>query len=266
MSTTEPAARPRKPRYRATVKRVEPITPHIVRVTFTGEELGAFGWNGPAAHIKLMFPPPGQTELAMPGPDSPRPTMRTYTPRKFDPDTRELDVEFYVHGEGPASAWAAQATEGQSLIVAGPGRCYSIDNESPWYLLAGDESSIPAICTILEALPPSTEAHVFIEVADPAEERPLVTLAAASTLWLKRGDDPADAGKELEKTIRRIGLPEGPGRIYVACESGAVRRIRNHLLNERNFDRSRLVTRGYWKLGETDHPDHDYGEDAAPSR
>jgi NADPH-dependent ferric siderophore reductase len=265
MNATAPAAKPRKPRYRATVKHVERLTPHIIRITFSSEELGAFKWNGPAAHIKLMFPNPGEREVALPSPDGPRPIMRTYTPRRFDADARELDVEFYVHGDGPASAWAAQATEGQSLIVAGPGRSYAIDNESPWYLLAGDESSIPAIATILEELPPSTEAHVFIEVADPAEERPLITLAAATTMWLKRGDDPRAAGTELEATIKRIGLPTGPGRIYVACESGAMRRIRAHLLNERGVDRARLVTRGYWKLGETDHPDHDYGEDATPA-
>ena len=40
-----------------------------------------------------------------------------------------------------------------------------------------------------------------------------------------------------------------------------MRRIRHHLLLERNFNRAHLVTRGYWKLGETDHPDRDYGED-----
>jgi NADPH-dependent ferric siderophore reductase len=259
-STTLPqGGKPRKPRYPVTVKNVERLSPHMVRVTFTGEELGAFGWNGPAAHIKLMLPEPGQKEVPMPAPDGPRPTMRTYTPRRFDARTRELDVEFFVHGEGPASAWAEQAKVGQKLIIAGPGRCYSVDSAAPWFFIAGDETAIPAIATILEALPPSTEAHVLIEVADPAEERPLITLAKASITWLKRT---GDAGSELEAAIHQRGLPEGHGRIYIACESGAMRRIRKHLLQERGVDRERIVTRGYWKLGATDYPDHDYGEDA----
>jgi NADPH-dependent ferric siderophore reductase len=258
---TMPAGKPRKPRYRVTVKKVEPVSPHMVRVTFSGDELASFGPSGPASHIKLMFPKPGEAEIAMPDPEGPRPTMRTYTPRRFDPDAREIDVEFFVHGDGPASTWAAHAEEGQKLVLAGPGRSYAIDNESPWFILAGDETAIPAIATILEKLPPSTEAIVFVEVSDPAEERPLITLARASIQWIKRDPNPASAGTELETAIRHIGFPQGPGRIYVACEANAMRRIRKHIVQERGFDRSHLVTRGYWKLGSTDHPDGDYGED-----
>jgi len=258
-----PPGKPRKPRYRVTVQKVEPVSPHMVCVTFVGDELASFGWSGPASHIKLMFPKPGETELAMPDLDGPRPTMRTYTPRRFDAAARELDVEFFVHGDGPASTWASRATAGQNLILAGPGRSYAIDAHAPWFILAGDETAIPAIATILEDLPPSTEAHVFIEVLDATEERPLMTLAKASIHWLTKQDpDAAATGNELEAAIRHIGFPEGAGRIYVACEAGAMRRIRKHILQERNFDRSRLVTRGYWKLGSTDHPDGDYGDDA----
>jgi len=31
--------------------------------------------------------------------------------------------------------------------------------------------------------------------------------------------------------------------------------------DERGMDRQQLYTRGYWKLGAADHPDHDTGED-----
>ena len=206
MSATEQSvSKPRKPRYRVTVKKVETVSPHMVKVTFTGEELGAFGPSGVASHIKLMFPSPGQSEVSMPEPDGPRPTMRTYTPRRFNADSKEIDVEFFVHGVGPASAWAAQAAEGQKLVLAGPGRSYTVDPEANWHILAGDESAIPAIATILESLPPSTDAHVFIEVSDPAEERPLITLARASIQWLKRQDpSPAATGKELETAIQHM--------------------------------------------------------------
>jgi NADPH-dependent ferric siderophore reductase len=37
------------------VTRVARLSPHMVRVTFTGDDLGTFGWNGPAARIKLIF-------------------------------------------------------------------------------------------------------------------------------------------------------------------------------------------------------------------
>ena len=254
------AARARKPRYAVAVRRIARLSPRMVRVTFAGEELAGFLWSGPASHVKLIFAP----EARSAGGEPARPAMRTYTPRRFDRDARELDVEFVIHGEGPASAWAAQAAVGQRLTVAGPGRAYAVDPEADWYLLAGDDSAIPAVCTILEALPPAARKLVLLEVVDAAEERPLgIEAARCEVSWLARGPNPASAGRALEAAVRGAQLPAGPGRIYVACEADAMRRIRRHLLTERQFPRERLVTRGYWRLGETDHPDRDYGEDIA---
>ena len=55
----------------------------------------------------------------------------------------------------------------------------------------------------------------------------------------------------------------GVAGVWIACEATAVRRIRGTLLAGRGVDPTTLVTRGYWRLGEQNHPDHDYGEDAA---
>ena len=41
-----------------------------------------------------------------------------------------------------------------------------------------------------------------------------------------------------------------------------MRAIRRQLLGERDVALERLVTRGYWKLGESNHPDGDYATDA----
>jgi NADPH-dependent ferric siderophore reductase len=260
-----PEARPRKPRYDVEVLRIRALTPRMVRVTFGGEMLGGFEWNGPAAHIKLIFPTP-QAAAAAGTSAAPavRPTMRTYTPRRFDPRGPELDVDFVIHGEGPASSWAAQAAIGQRLTVAGPGRSYSIDREADWYLLVGDDTAIPALGTILEGLPAHIPATVLAEVVDRREEHPLTAPRShTSVRWLPRGPDPSAAGRPLEEALRGLQLPPGSGRVYVACEASAMRRIRSHLLHERDLPKAHLVTRGYWRLGETDHPDRDYGEDVA---
>jgi NADPH-dependent ferric siderophore reductase len=257
VSTTQP--KPRKPRYAAIVKRVERLTPRMLRITFTGDELVDFGWNGPAAHIKLIFAP--EDRGTEPGSEPPRPPMRTYTPRRFDREARELQVDFVLHGDGPASTWAAQAREGQRLSVAGPGRSYRVDPAADWYLLGGDDTAIPAICTILEVLPPAIPAHVLVEVTGTEEEQKLPARANVNVQWLHRGVDPAAAGRPLEAAVRAVEFPSGAIRAYVACEADAMRRIRRHLLQERGLDRAHIVTRGYWRRGEIDHPDRDYGED-----
>jgi NADPH-dependent ferric siderophore reductase len=257
------APRVRKPRFATTVRRVERLTPHMVRVTFAGEELAGFTWSGPASHVKLIFGSAGAPQSPQSGADT-RPTMRTYTPRRFDPASCELEVDFVIHGEGPASAWAAQARAGQALTIAGPGRSYAVAADAPWYLLAGDDTAIPAIETILRELPAASRALVLLEVIDAAEQHSLESgRAQVEIQWLPRGPDPQRAGRELEAAIRRLELPSGAGHIYVACEADAMRRIRRHLLTERQVPRAQLVTRGYWRLGETDHPDRDYGEDVA---
>ena len=121
---------PRKPRYAATVQRVQRLTPRMIRVVFGGPELAGFNWNGPAAHIKLIL---GATA----GDPEARPLSRTYTPRHFDAQRHELTVDFVLHGAGPASSWAAQAEVGQPMVVAGPGRCYVLDPQAQWLLVAG---------------------------------------------------------------------------------------------------------------------------------
>lgn len=237
------------------------LTPRMIRVTFAGEDLAGFAWSGPASHVKLIF---GAVSGEAPGSDAERPVLRTYTPRRFDPAAREIDVEFVIHGEGPASAWAEQAAVGQSLLIAGPGRSYSVDPTADWYVLAGDDTAIPAVATIVECLPPAMRVQVLLEVVDETEAKAFVPASAnVEVRWLARGPDPRDAGRKLEAAVRTLELASGAGRIYVACEADAMRRIRRHLIEERGFPRERLVTRGYWRLGEVDHPDRDYGEDVA---
>ena len=68
------------------------------RVTFGGSDLATFVWSGPAAHIKIIFPEPGLglDTVAMPEPDGPRAsTMRTYTPRRFDPAALRAHAETF---------------------------------------------------------------------------------------------------------------------------------------------------------------------------
>jgi NADPH-dependent ferric siderophore reductase len=247
--TEAPTGRPRKARYAATVQQVHRLTPRMIRIVFGGPALAAFNWNGPAAHIKLIF-----------GADSAeqRAPSRTYTPRHFDPATHQLTVDFVLHGEGPASTWAAQAQVGQPMLIAGPGRSYALDPQAQWLLIAGDESAIPAIATILEVVPPGVRTQVLLEVDDASDEYAIAPAQPHISLrWLHRR-----AGLNLADEVAAFHQPAGVGQVYVACEAEVMRGIRRHLLGERALPREWLTTRGYWKQGATDHPDRDYGEDA----
>src|SRR2546426_3121875 len=148
--STDKAPRRRSPPRRVVVARVQTLSPAMRRITLAGAELAGFAASAPASYVKLIFPEPGEREPVPPSPDGPRAmNMRTYTPRRFDAQALELDVDFVLHGVGPASNWAEQAQPGQPLLLMGPGPGYTTDPDTSSYLLIGDDSALPAIETIL---------------------------------------------------------------------------------------------------------------------
>jgi NADPH-dependent ferric siderophore reductase len=240
------------------VRRTEPVTPRLVRVTVGGDELEGLTVDLPAASIRLLLPPPGRTDLVMPAwngneflmPDGSRPVIRTLTLRRLDPEARTLDLEVVVHGGGELAAWATAARPGDTVAVSGPGRGYAIDPDATDHLLAGDETAIPAIGQLLEHLPAGRPVRVIVEVADPRARLPLPDRLRPDVTWL---DLPTGAppGALL---VDAVGAAEvGPGtRVWVAGEAAAVQRLRRRLVQERGVPRSQTEIRGYWRRGRAD--------------
>jgi NADPH-dependent ferric siderophore reductase len=259
--------RRRKPPQRAEVVSVSRLSPRLVSVLVAGDGLAGFAGAAPTSHLKVFLPGHGQDEPSLPEftPDGvvlpaggAPPVVRTYTPRRYDPASGALEIQFLLHGEGPASEWAERARPGDKLAVAGPGGRFSLDPVADHWWIAGDESAIPAIGTLLDALPETVDADVHIEVADSDDEIKLAGPGQAAVTWHRR--QPGGYGQELAAAARAASIPDG-ARVWVACESGAMRDIRRYFTRERGIPVGRLVTRGYWRLGEQNHPDHDYGED-----
>jgi NADPH-dependent ferric siderophore reductase len=247
---------------------VSRISPRLLSVLVTGDDLDVFAAAAPTSHLKVFLPAAGQGEPNLPeftpdgavfDEDAPRPTVRTYTPRRYDPAAKTLEIQFLLHGEGPASAWAEQAKPGDRLAVAGPGGRFSLEPAADHWWLAADESAIPAAGTLLDALPDAATVEAHIEVDGPDDEIDFGGPAKASVTWHHRRD-PGAFGAELIAAAREADIPDG-ARIWVACEASAMRDIRRYFTRERGIPAGRLVTRGYWRAGEQNHPDHDYGED-----
>lgn len=225
----------------------------MIRVTLGGDELAGFGGDGPDRRIKMFFPVPGQTQPAIPraasgGPVWPageaRPAIRTYTVRRFDADAGELDIDFVLHeGHGPAAAWARDAEPGCWVGVSEPGGRYEPDPTADFHLVIGDETALPAVATVLEALPAGVPALVFLEIADAGEEQALP--GSAQPHWVYRGH--RLAGEPLAEAVRAAQLPAGRGQAWLSGESGCVRDLRKHLLDERRLDRRAVYATGYWR-------------------
>lgn len=255
------------------------LTPRLVSIRVRGDDLSRFGDAAPTSHLKVMIPAPGQNEPTLPietpegrsWPEGePRPEMRTYTPRAYNAETGLLEIQFVLHGEGPASTWADAAKPGDRIGLRGPGGRFVLPTEPRAWWIAGDESAIPAIAQLLEALPDDAVAEVHIEVESAADEIPLGGPSDARIIWHHRHAHAAWSGALLAALDDRLAGSE-PGSeeaaasdthplYWIACEAGAVRSARKRLLDA-GVPTADIVTRGYWRLGETNHPDHDYGED-----
>ncbi|HET9772440.1 MAG TPA: siderophore-interacting protein [Acidimicrobiia bacterium] len=259
MSDTPPAAarvRREPPAYRqVTVRQVTELTPRLVRVTLTGPELKGLVVEQPAASVRLLLPSPGASELVMPTwngnefllSDGSRPAIRTLTPLRLDPEAPSLDVEIVVHDGGTLSAWALAANEGDEAALSGPGRGYPVDDNATAFLLAGDESALPAIGQLLEVLPDDTPVRALIEVADPAARLDLPAHPNATIEWLDLPDG-APPGDTIVTAVTAADLSDGT-RIWAAGEAAAMQRIRRLLLDDRGLPRSATWIRGYWKTG-----------------
>lgn len=239
--TEQPKRPPRRP---VTVSAVERTTPRSVRVTVRGE-LGDWPEPGPAAYMKIFLPETSAGAI-----------VRTYTVRHFDRDRGEVDIDIALHeGNGPTAQWATTVVPGAPLELSGLARStFTPAADGGDYLFAGDESALPAIATCLEALPASARATAIVEIADSAEQVPLTSAAAFEVTWLHRGN-----GSDLSETLAGLD-PARFSTTWIACEAGVMRTIRRSFLDA-GFPREALATRGYWKRGDANHPDHDTGDD-----
>ncbi len=260
--------KPRIPRHVEVVS-IERPAPRWVSMTFRGEQMEGFTVEAPTAHVKLFLPAEGETDVpAMTtgpdgrlawAPEAVPPAIRTYTPRRYEPAMHTLEVQFLLHGDGPASRWAERAEVGHGLVVVGPGGRFVMERQADRWWIAGDESALPAIGTLLEALPAGVEAEVHAEVADADAQLELPDRLHTHVTWHVRRAANA-FGAELLDAARDARTADGT-RFWVACEAGAMREIRRLLLDERQVPRTSMTTRGYWRAGQVDYPDHDYGED-----
>jgi len=199
-----------------TVTAVERLSPTFVRVELGAPALAEFGVDGPVLdqRIKLVFPNDAGELASFEGtdeswfatwldlPTAERGHMRTYTVREVRGEGVEtrLVVDFVLHVEegctGPGSSWAARAAVGDRLVTMAPRRGVPFGGiefapgAARQLLLAGDETAVPAICSILDDLPDGTVGTAFLEVPQAGDVLDVHCPVGMEVVWLPRDDAP----------------------------------------------------------------------------
>ncbi len=228
----------------------EALSPGFLRLTLGGPELHDFVSAGFDDHVKLILPQAGlarpnlpQMVDGRPHIEGERPTMRDYTPLRFDPAANTLLMDFAIHGSGPAAEWARTAPLGQWLGLAGPRGSLLIPDDLDWQWLLGDETAMPAIERRLAELPAGARALVRVQTADPADRREWSSAADVDLQWVDSLDDAVEA----------LDIPAGKGFIWAAGENRIMGRLRRQLTARPGADPRRMRIAAYWKQGEAGH-------------
>lgn len=248
--------KPPQPR-QASVVRTEQLSAHLVRVVLTGDKLKGFpeGWE--SAHIKLIFKRPDQDTLTLPelGPKGPvwpegqpRPDVRVFSVRSYDAATNELAIDFALHEQGVASAFARNAKPGDIVGVGGPaGYCPKLP-EADCYLFAGDLSAVSGMGGLLATLPDHAKGHAIVLAHSEADAFDMPHPPGIELQWLYDHNDPANSS-QLVDAVKALDLPHDGLQVWVAGENAMVVGIRDHLRQTRGLTPKEMYAVPFWKRG-----------------
>ncbi|HEY5787177.1 MAG TPA: siderophore-interacting protein [Microlunatus sp.] len=243
--------------YRADVREVVALTPHMIRIVFGGDDLRRFVSSGdPDERLVVVLPRAGQREAPAPVrqddgtldyPDENEPEMRSYTVRRVEPASGELVIDFVRHEGGAAATWAIQALVGDVVYLSPAGGWYKPPADATWQLLMADMTALPALGRILEELPEPQRALVLAEVTEPSDSQRIDSAADVTYTWLP-GTGNGHSRSRLLQALREIELPEGPGYIWFAGEAAESRAVRKYVRRELGWPTERFTILGYWRV------------------
>jgi NADPH-dependent ferric siderophore reductase len=254
------------------VLRVADVTPGMRRVTLGGPELKAhtaangfpvdeIHCDGFDDHCKFILrhpdlpadapaPAPTQNAGVLDWPHDDLAVNRSYTIRKWRPEAGEygeMDVDFVKHGVGPATRWAYAVQPGEDIQIAGPKACATQPEGADWLLIAGDETTLPAIGRWLEEMPADTRGQVFIEVDRDDHIQTIDHPAGVEITWLPRNGAEAGTTTALFDAITGCEWWDGTVFAWVAGETLTLVPIRRWLRREKGLAKEQVDVAGYWR-------------------
>jgi NADPH-dependent ferric siderophore reductase len=278
------------------VRAIEVLTPHFLRVTVGADDLDQFADHGDDQRFKLVLPLPevGFDFFPRGGeswyldwrhlPPERQNPIRTYTVTGVRASEREVDFVVARHGAtGPASAWAETARVGDPLVLVGPNaRSEEPTRAAEWappigadLLVAGDETAVPAIVSILAGLAPDRRGVAVLEVPTSDDVLPVQAPDGVEVIWL--GRDGREHGSLLDAAVRAAAarlVHPAPTPVtdepvddddsdllwdvasaasgfyaWLAGEASVIRTLRRHLVADVGLDKRAVTFMGYWRRG-----------------
>ncbi|MFF7180370.1 SIP domain-containing protein [Streptomyces sp. NPDC008121] len=217
-----------------TVTGAEQVTEHYRRVHLTDGGLLAAAGVHPTMWVRLWFE------------DAGKPHQRAYTLVDPDPHAGTFSLEFALH-DGAASRWARDCAPGDTIEATLQGTGFAAPEPRPGRLLVvGDAASLPAVNSLLDAVPGVPATYWFETTHDSDASLPIrldPDLHEVRRVPRERG------GAALVERVK-AELPALAGDdpyVWIACDTATTRALGTYVRKELALPKERVHSLGYWR-------------------
>ncbi|WP_327161338.1 siderophore-interacting protein [Streptomyces zaomyceticus] len=217
-----------------TVTGAEQVTEDYRRVHFTDGGLLAAAGIHPTMWVRLWFESAG------------KPHQRAYTLVDPDLEAGTFSLEFALH-DGVASNWARACAPGDTVDATLQGTSFDAPAPLPGrLLLVGDAASLPAVNSLLDALP-GVPATIWFETQHASDEDLPVRLDPEhhELRRVPRGNDGADLVARVKAELP--GLVDSDPYVWIACDTATTRTLAAYARKELALPKERVHALGYWR-------------------
>ncbi|MFD0153610.1 siderophore-interacting protein [Streptomyces sp. NPDC055721] len=217
-----------------TVTGAEQVTEDYRRVHFTDGGLLAAAGIHPTMWVRLWFD------------DAGKPHQRAYT--LVDPDLAAgtFSLEFALH-DGIASRWARACAPGDTVEATLQGTGFDAPDPLPARLLVvGDPASLPAVNSLLDALP-GVPATVWFETQHASDDELPVRLDPDrhELRRIPRQGGGADLVARVKAELPE--LADASSYVWIACDTATTRTLAAYARKELALPKERVHALGYWR-------------------
>lgn len=215
----------------------EQVTLQMVRIAIAFDEPNA--WRTTGVGDEFIHVDVGAETL-----DADGHSERHYTvSRVFDGG---LEMEIFLHGEGPGATWARDCQVGDRLRVSDP-KAYYEPADGKLRVLIGDATALPAIARILADASEHERFRVVVELPAMCERRDFVTVAGLTIEWRVGGNGIGPSMiPDIIRNLHAEGVLTEDAYVWIACESKVSRQARQMLRHEVGLPISCQRIVGYW--------------------
>lgn len=240
-----------------TVKRVEKLSPEMIRVIAGAKQLAGYRSNGKAdQYVKVFFADPALglnapydlKTLRRSLPREQVPCTRSYTIRWIDQEAEELAIDFVLHGDGgPGSAWASSAKPGDPLVISESRGKFSLSGKVDNYVFAADEAGIPAVSVAMKMLRSDARGVALLEVDGPESEFDIDHPSGIELRWVHRNGIHPGTSDVLVNAFSLLAPPNTSTSVMVHAERSTAKAV-SHMANRWELNKRDVHVSSYWTL------------------